>query len=74
MKIKITEIIEWEEDNCLIAGDASRNGDKAVRDLIEAEREKKVENGIADRLPFVCEACNIDEALDKYNLYACECI
>ncbi len=72
MKIKITEITDWEEDNCMIAGDASHEGDRAVQRLLEEERTNKIDNGNAEGLPFVCEAENEDDALEKYNAEFCE--
>ena len=72
MKIKIIEIIEWEEDSRLIAGDASRNGDRAVERLVEEEKIKKIDNGIAEGLPFICDAEDEDDALEQYNNAICE--
>ena len=72
MKIKITDITDWEEDSYMIAGDASHEGDRAVQRLLEGERVKKIDNGEAEGLQFVCEAEDIDEALQKYNDAYCE--
>ena len=71
MKIKITNITKWEEDHHLIAGDASHNGDRAVQHLVEAERVSKIDNGNAPSLPFICEAEDEYEALEKYNAECC---
>lgn len=69
MKIRIKEITGWREDQALIAGDASRNGDRAVQRILESERVQKIDKGGSEEsyLPFDVEADSIDEALDKYN-------
>ena len=63
---RINEITEWEEDTALIAGDASHEGYRAVQRLLEEERVKKIDDGYAKSLPFVVEADNEEEALEKY--------
>ena len=65
---RIDNITEWEEDEPLMHGDASREGWRAVQKLLEDEKVKKIDNGKAEGLPFVCEAENEKEALEKYNL------
>jgi hypothetical protein len=73
MKIKITDITEWSEDTALVAGDASHNGYDDVSSLLEEEIAKKVKSDeLAKGLPFVCDASNEDEALEKYNAAYCE--
>ena len=72
MKIKITEITDWEEDSNMMSGDASHEGWRAVESLLEEERVKKIDNGEADGLPFICEAEDEEEALEKYNNANCE--
>jgi hypothetical protein len=56
----------------MMAGDASHEGDRAVQRLLEAERDKKIDEGNWDGLPFVCEAEDIEEAIEKYNDAHCE--
>lgn len=63
---RINEITDWEEDSSMIAGDASHEGDRAVQRLLEAERVKKIDNNEWRGLPFICEADNEIEALEKY--------
>ena len=72
MKVKITSIVNWAEDTALIAGDASHNGNDAVRSLLEDERTKKMRDGSAVGLPFICEALSIDDAVEQYNNAFCE--
>lgn len=73
MKIKIIDIIEWSEDTALVMGDASHNGYDNVNSLLEEEIAKKVKScELAKGLPFVCEANDEDEALEKYNAAYCE--
>ena len=72
MKIKITDIIEWTEDIALTAGDASHNGNRAVQHLLEEERMQKIDNNKALGLPFICDAENEDDALEKYNNAHCK--
>ena len=67
MKIKITNILDWEEDTQMMDGDASHEGWRPVQSLLEEERVKKIDNEEAEGLPFVCEAKDEDEALEKYN-------
>ena len=52
-------------------GDASREGWRDVQKLLEDEKVKKIDNGKAEGLPFVCEAENEEEALEKYNAEYC---
>ena len=63
---RINEITDWEEDSSMMAGDASHEGDRAVQRLLEAERVKKIDNNEWEGLPFICEAENEIEALEKY--------
>lgn len=65
---KITDITEWDVDRAMIEGDSSHTGENYNILLGEAEEkvEKLKEQGGAG-LPFVCEAEDEDEALDKYN-------
>jgi hypothetical protein len=72
MKIKITDITDWEEDTQMMDGDASHEGDRAVQRLLEEERVKKIDEGEWDGLPFVCDAEDIEEAIEKYNDAYCE--
>ena len=67
MKITITDITDWEKDYAKIAGDMSHEGDAPVEGLVAEEMEKKVENNDWTGLPFICEANNIDEAINIYN-------
>lgn len=68
----ITEITEWEEDSHMMDGDASHIGWRAVQKLLEEERVRKIDEGIAVGLPFRCEADSIEEALECYNDTHCE--
>jgi hypothetical protein len=66
---RITEILDWTEDNSLIDGDASHEGYDSVEELLADERRSKqtfdpVEARI---LPFECKADNLDEAIEKLN-------
>lgn len=72
MKITITDIIEWEEDTWLIAGDASHEGSRAVQRLLEQERVRKEDEEWKTGLPFTCEAEDLDDALDQYNEQFCQ--
>lgn len=72
MKITITAITEWEEDDGLIDGDASHEGHRAVQRLLEEERVAKEDNEWTTGLPFTCKAADLDEALEKYNNKFCE--
>lgn len=54
MKIKITNILDWEEDTQMMDGDASHEGWRAVQSLLEEERVKKIDEEEAEGLPFVC--------------------
>ena len=75
MKIKITNILDWEEDTQMMDGDASHEGWRAVQSLLEEERVKKIDEEEAEGLPFVCEAKDEDEARDyvENNLEVNEC-
>lgn len=72
MKIKITEITEWEKDERLMEGDASHEGDTSVQELVGEEEEEKQYGEWTKGLPFVCEAEDEEEALQKYNDEICE--
>lgn len=73
MKVRITAITSWFEDECLVAGDASHEGDSSVRQLLAEEYRKKVDEGQWPGIPFECEVkgdleseCP-GEALEQYN-------
>ena len=72
MKITITEITGWEEDDHMEAGDASHIGWREVQQLLEDERVRKIDNGEWEGLPFTCEAEDIEEALEMYNNEHCD--
>ena len=72
MKYTIIEVTDWVEDDALMAGDASHEGDRAVQSLLEEERVRKIDHGKADGLPFTCEAESEEEAIDKYNEQICD--
>jgi len=72
MKIKIIAITEWWEDHQQILGDASHEGDREVESLVEEEKVKKIDENKADGLPFVCEAEDVEDALQQYNDTVCE--
>lgn len=72
MKIKITEITEWEKDERLMEGDASHEGWEAVNELVGEEEDEKQNGEWTKGLPFVCEAEDEEEALQKYNDEICE--
>ena len=72
MKIKITKITEWRENWELMGGNASHIGDRAVQKRLESERVEKIDNGKANGLPFVCEAKDWSDALEKYNETHCK--
>lgn len=67
-KFKITEILEWDICRSEIEGDCSHTGDNYNIELGHAEekRDELKESGGAG-LPFICEAKDADEALEKYN-------
>ena len=69
---RIKKITGWREDSCMMAGDASHEGDRAIQQLLEYERVEKIDNGNAKGLPFVCEAENEEEAIEKYNAEFCD--
>ena len=67
--LKITEIIDWTEDDSLINGDASHEGYDSVEELLADERRsKKTFDPVEARiLPFECKAEDLDEAIEKLN-------
>lgn len=69
---RINGITGWREDSCMMEGDASHEGDRAVQQLLEEERVAKIDNGNAKGIPFVCEAENEEEAIEKYNEKFCD--
>lgn len=71
--MKIIEITEWEKDYQLINGDASHEGDQALRDLVAEEEDKKLYSNEpwTIGLPFECKAKNKHEALNLYNEKYC---
>ena len=66
---RITEILDWTEDNSLIDGDASHEGYDDVEELLADERRsKKTFDAVeAHILPFECKARDLDEAIEKLN-------
>lgn len=66
---RITEILDWTEDNALIDGDASHEGYDAVEELLVEERRfKQAFDPVEARiLPFECKARDLDEAIEKLN-------
>ena len=84
MKVTIMEITEWREDSCLVAGDASHEGDAAVMRLLAEEREAKVyseswrQKAQGSMLPFEFDAKAetekeaAEEALDAFTNSHCE--
>lgn len=66
-KFKITEITEWEVNRPLIQADADHGGEDYDMAYGNASQVKSMlyTTGGKD-LPFVCEAENEDEALEKY--------
>lgn len=66
---RITEILEWAEDNSLIDGDASHEGYDSVEELLVEERRSKqtFDPVEAHILPFECKARDLDEAIEKLN-------
>lgn len=71
-KFKIVEITEWWKDERLIEGDASHEGWRAVTELVEEEEDEKQNGEWTKGLPFVCEAEDEEEAIQKYNDEICE--
>lgn len=65
-RFKIHEIIDWEKDRSLLAGDCCHMPESEVMLGYDKEYEKKVERGEWPNLPFECEAEDEDEALEKY--------
>jgi len=67
---RITEILEWTEDNSLIDGDASHEGYDSVEELlVEERRSKQTFDPVEARiLPFECKARDLDEAIEKLNM------
>lgn len=72
MKMTITGITGWVEDEHMEMGDASHIGDLEVMKLKVAEHEKKIENNDWPGLPFTCEADSPEEAVEKYNEQCCK--
>jgi len=72
MRYKIIEISSWVEDLHMEDGDACHmsEGDLMRRKL--HEYEEKIENGKWPGLPFVCNAKNEEEAIEKYNAAHCK--
>ena len=68
-KFCITEIVGWHEDSWLIDGDASHEGYDSVEECVLEERKLKdrFEDNYPGILPFVCNAKDIDEAIEKLN-------
>jgi len=65
---RITEILEWTEDNSLIDGDASHEGWEEVGVRVAQERlDKHRAWGVRPELPFECKANDLDEAIEKLN-------
>lgn len=66
---RITEILEWTEDNSLIDGDASHEGYDSVEELlVEERRSKQTFDPVEARIfPFECKANDLDEAIEKLN-------
>lgn len=66
---RIIEILEWAEDERLIAGDASHEGYDAVEEqIVEERRSKQTFDPVEARiLPFECKANDLDEAIEKLN-------
>jgi hypothetical protein len=71
MKITLTDIIGYYEDERAIEGDASREGYGAVKRQVAEEWERKVEENEWEGLPFTCEADTEDEAIELYNEEYC---
>lgn len=67
-KFKITEILEWDICRSEIEGDCSHTGENYNIALGHAEeRRDELEESGGTGLPFICEAKDADEALEKYN-------
>lgn len=66
---RITEILEWAEDERLINGDASHEGYDSVEELlVEERRSKQTFDPVEARiLPFECKTRDLDEAIEKLN-------
>ena len=66
---KITEIVGWYEDSYMMDGDASHEGYAAVQELLVEERRSKetFDPEKCGIIPFVCQANDIDEAIEKLN-------
>ncbi len=69
---RINGITKWEEDSRAMNGDYGHISDRDIQRILEDERVKKIDNNECDGLPFVCEAENEEEALEKYNEKYCE--
>ena len=71
-RIVIYEITKWCEDERLIAGDISKEGEKAVMDQVQKEHEDK-DVGWTLGLEFVSRTAEtLEEALDEYNEQYCK--
>ena len=66
MKITITEILEWDEDQATAASIYSHEGEREYQRCLEAERVAKLDNEWTKGLPFTCEAENEDDAIEQY--------
>lgn len=68
MTFKIYDITEWDICRSQIENDAQHMGENYHILLGEAEEKRDwLETEGGDGLPYVCEADDIDEALEKYN-------
>lgn len=70
-KFTILEILEWEEDESTAASIYSHEGRREYQRCLEQERVEKEDNEWTKGLPFVCEANDIDEAIEKYTEAYC---
>ena len=65
---RITEILEWAEDERLKAGDASHEGwDRVDARIAQEYLDKHSAWGVKLILPFECKANDLDEAIEKLN-------
>ena len=69
---RINEITQLEEDSRAMRGDVGHISDRDIQRWLEEERVKKIDNNECAGLPFICEAENEEEALEKYNEKYCE--
>lgn len=72
MKYKILEITDWEKDVTEEMADSGHMSDGDIMRLELEEYERKIENSEWPGLPFVCEAENEADAIDKYNEKFCD--